>query len=219
MTSIVVHGIPGSPYTRVPMLALEEKGGAYKIAAIAPGQHKQPPYLALHPFGRVPVLEHDGWMLYETQAILRYLDVVFPEPRLQPKDTRQTARMNQLMGIADWYVLPQVTGPITFQRNVAPRLGIPVDEAKLAAALPNARICIAEIERLMGDHQWLAADTITLADLMLAPQLSGFAQTPEGRDILQAHEKITGCLARMEARPSMQATTPEQLMARVKAAA
>jgi len=52
----------------------------------------------------VPVLEHDGFVLYETAAILRYLDRVLPDPRLTPADARRAARMDQLMSINDWYL-------------------------------------------------------------------------------------------------------------------
>src|SRR5580693_5961622 len=102
MTSkMVVHGIPGSPYVRAALLTLEEKGADYEFAAMAPGALKQHPHLSRHPFGRIPAFEHDGWMLYETQAIMRYVDVVVPGPRLQPEEPRAAARMNQLMGITD----------------------------------------------------------------------------------------------------------------------
>ena len=218
MAGFVVHGIPGSPYVRAALLALEEKRAPYRFAAMAFGAHKQPEHLARHPFGRIPAFEHDGWALYETQAVLRYVDAVVPQPPLQPADPREAARMNQLMGIADWYLMPQVSAPITFQRLVAPRFGLPVDEARVQAALPNARTCIAEIGRLLDGHTWLAGEAITLADLLLAPQLAMFALTDEGKDTLRGHKALTGWLARIEARPSMQATTREALMEKAQAA-
>src|SRR5437763_15706188 len=156
MTSkMIVHGIPGSPYVRASLLALEEKGADYELAPMAFGTLKQEPHLSRHPFGRIPAFEHDGWMLYETQAIMRYVDTVVPGPRLQPEDPRAAARMNQLMGITDWYLMALVSATITFNRVVAPRVGRPVDEDKIAQAIPNARICIAEIGRLLDGHKWM----------------------------------------------------------------
>ena len=77
MTSgMIVHGVPGSPYVRAALLTLEEKGAQYELAAMALGTLKQQPHLSRHPFGRIPAFEHDGWMLYETQAIMRYVDAV-----------------------------------------------------------------------------------------------------------------------------------------------
>jgi len=211
---MIVHGIPGSPYVRAALLSLEEKGADYEFAAMALGTLKQPPHLARHPFGRIPAFEHDGWMLYETQAILRYVDAVVSGPSLQPADPRAAARMNQLMGITDWYFMPQISAPITFQRVVAPRFGIPVNEARITEAVPNARICVGEISRLMDGHSWLAGETLSLADLLLAPHLSMFAPTEEGKPILNDHPRLTDWLARIEARPSMRATTWEALTER-----
>ena len=118
MSGFIVHAIPGSPYVRAALLALEEKGADYKLAAMQFGTLKQEPHLSRHPFGRIPAFEHDGFALYETQAILRYLDVVFPHNSLQPSDARTAARMNQLIGICDWYVFQQIGIPIIFQRFV-----------------------------------------------------------------------------------------------------
>jgi glutathione S-transferase len=218
-TKMIVHGIPGSPYVRAALLALEEKGAEYELAAMQFGTLKQQPHLSRHPFGRIPAFEHDGWMLYETQAIMRYVDAVVPGPRLQPEEPCAAARMNQLIGITDWYVMRQVSMPITRNRVVAPRVNRPVDEEEVMQAIPNARICIAEIARLLDGRPWMAGDKLSLADLLLAPHLSMFAQAPEGAQILQEHGNLNRWLARIEARPSMQATTWDRLLERVTAAA
>jgi len=218
-TKMIIHGVPGSPYVRAALLTLEEKGAEYELAALALGALKQQPHLSRHPFGRIPAFEHDGWMLYETQAIMRYVDAVVPGPRLQPEEPRAAARMNQLMGIADWYVMPQVSAAITRNRVVAPRFNRPVDDDAVIKAIPNARICIAEIGRLLDGHTWMAGDALSLADLLLASHLSMFAQAPEGAQILQDHENLKGWLTRIESRPSMQATTWDRLLEWVAAAA
>src|SRR5215472_14577051 len=207
MPDMVVHGVPGSPYVRAALLSLEEKGVDYEFAAMPFGTTKQEPHLSRHPFGRIPAFEHQGWRLYETQAIMRYVDTVVAGPRLQPEEPRAAARMNQLMGICDWYVMPQISSAITFGRLVAPRFNLPVDEDRIAQAVPNARRCVAEISRLLDGNQWMAGPAISLADLLLAPHLSMFAMTPESASILQDHDNVGAWLARIEARPSMQATT------------
>ena len=218
-SSMIVHGVPGSPYVRAAHLTLEEKGAEYELAAMTLGALKQQPHLSRHPFGRIPAFEHDGWMLYETQAIMRYVDAVAPGPRLQPEEPRAAARMNQLMGITDWYVMRQVSMPITRNRVVAPRFNRPVDEDAVAKAIPDARNCVAEIGRLLDGHTWMAGAALSLADLLLAPHLSMFAEAPEGAQILQEHENLRGWLKRIEARPSMQATTWDMLLQKVAAAA
>jgi glutathione S-transferase len=214
MSRMIVHGVPGSPYVRAALLTLEEKGAVYELAAVKLGTLKQQPHLSRHPFGRIPAFEHDGWMLYETQAIMRYVDAVVPGPQLQPEEPRAAARMNQLMGITDWYVMRQVSIPITRNRIVAPRVNRPVDEDAIAKAIPDAQNCVAEIGRLLNVHTWMAGDAVSLADLLLAPHLSMFAEAPEGAQILRKHENLGRWLARIEARPSMQATTWDRLLER-----
>ena len=78
MSSFVVHNIPGSPFGRAVLATLEEKGASYRLAPVAPGTLKSEAHLALHPFGRIPVLDHDGFRLYETSAVdrLRWIDLL-----------------------------------------------------------------------------------------------------------------------------------------------
>ena len=78
---------------------------------------------------------------------------------------------------------------------------------------------MAEIGRLLDGHTWMAGAALSLADLLLAPHLSMFAEAPEGAQILQEHENLRGWLKRIEARPSMQATTWDRLLQKVAAAA
>jgi hypothetical protein len=54
MADFTIHGVPGSPYVRSALLGLEEKGAAYRFAAMQMGDNKKPEHRALHPFGRVP---------------------------------------------------------------------------------------------------------------------------------------------------------------------
>ena len=84
MSEVIVRGIPGSPYVRTALLGLIESGAPHRLAPLAPGGHRSPDYLTKHPFGRVPVIEHDDFVLYESQAILRYADQVFAMGRLTP---------------------------------------------------------------------------------------------------------------------------------------
>jgi glutathione S-transferase len=217
MSGFIVHGIPGSPYVRAALLSLEEKGAPYRLAAMQFGTLKQESHLSRHPFGRVPAFEHDGWQLYETRAIMHYVDAAVPGPRLRPEAPRAFARMEQVMNVTDWYVMPQVSRAITFGRVVAPKFGLPIDEAKITQAVPGARHCIGELARLLNRDEWMAGETVSLADLLLAPHLSMFAQAPEAAEILASHTNLTAWLARMEARPSMQATAWDRLLERAAA--
>lgn len=212
MSDIAVYGVPGSPYTRSVQLSLEEKAIAYELRIVSVVETKQEPHLNRHPFGRVPAFEHGDLRLYETQAILRYLEDAFPEPGLTPTDPGACARMNQIIGINDCYFFPKVAAVIVGQRIVGPALlGMKTNEEAVAAAVPMGRICIAELDRLLGSRRFLAADQLTIADLMLAPQLDFFVATREGKAMLNG-TRLQMWLERMNRRPSMVATRrPEAL--------
>jgi glutathione S-transferase len=212
MSEIVVHGVPGSPFLRAVLATLQEKGQPCRLRAMGAGESKHPEYLKLHPFGRIPAFEHNGFQLYETQAIVRYIDAVFPEPALQPADARAAARMNQAIGINDWYLFPEIARVLVFQRIVGPvLLGLHPDEAAIAAVTPKLPTCIGALDRLLGDQAFLAGERVSLADLMLAPQLDYVAATPEGRAALHG-TALMAWLDRMNERPSMHATLPPEAL-------
>src|SRR5260370_17448276 len=179
MARPIVYGPAGSTYVWSTRLALAEKGVAHELVEVGFDEHRQEPHLARHPFAKVPAFEHDGFALYETQAILRYIDEGFPVAPLQPTDLHQFARMSQIMGIVDAYVYPSIAGGILFNRILPPRLGLPVDEDAVAAALPRARLGLAEIARLQGDQPYLTGERLPLADLLLRPPLHYFSLLPQ----------------------------------------
>lgn len=212
MPGIIVHGIPGSPFLRSVEIALKEKGIDYRLQALAPGEHKQPEHLARHPFGRVPTFEHDGFMLYETDAIIRYLDETFPNPPLTPGNPRQRARMNQVIAIIEWYFFPKAAAPIAFNRIIGPKLlGLPADEAAIADAMPMARICFVELDRLIGDEPYFGGDRLSIADIMLAAQLDLLCDTVEGRELISG-TRLEAWLERMRQRPSLAGTQPPAVL-------
>ncbi len=219
MSEFIVHSIPGSPFGRAVLAALEEKKARYRFAPVAPGTLKSPAHLGLHPFGRIPVLEHDGFRLYETQAILRYLDRVLPSPPLTPSDARRAAKMDQVMNVSDWYLFQGVANVIGFQRVVGPKLmGLVPDEAAIEAAMPKARAVFAELSRLLADQPFFAGDALSLADLHVAPQIDFFTLTPEWAELGLPHANLVAWLKRVLARPSLAATTWERVADMAKAA-
>jgi glutathione S-transferase len=208
MARPIVYGPAGSTHVWSARLALAEKGVAHELVDTGLSGHREEPHLSRHPFAKVPAFEHDGFMLYETQAILRYIDEGFPVAPLQSTDLHQFSRMNQIMGIVSAYAAPSIGAGILFNRMLAPRLGLPVDEAAVAAALPQARLCVAEIARLMGEQPYLAGERVSLADLMAIPLFFYFAKVPEGEAPLAEHPNIPPWMRRMEARQSFQVTKP-----------
>jgi glutathione S-transferase len=208
MSEFVVYTVPGSPYARAVLATLEEKRADYRLSPLAPAGIKSEPHLSRHPFGRMPAIEHDGFKLYETQAILRYIDRIFPGPSLTPADPKAAARMDQVMNINDWYLFQGVANVIVFHRVIGPRLlGVAPDEAAIAAAMPQAYVVFGEFAQLLGSQPCFAGDQLSLADLMVAPQLDFFAGTPEWAPLTANKPNLLAWLDRMNRRASMQATT------------
>jgi glutathione S-transferase len=212
MSQFVVHGVPGSPYGRAVLATLVEKGASFRLSPVVPGTLKAEPHLSRHPFGRVPVLEHDGFMLYETQAIVRYLDRVIPGAALTPADAKDAARMDQVMNVCDWYLFQGVGTVIGFQRVVGPKLlGLQTDEAAIAQAMPKAQAVFGELSRLLGASSWFAGDRLSLADLMTAAHVDFFVQTPEWALLTATTPNLVSWLARMNERECMKQTTWERV--------
>jgi glutathione S-transferase len=208
MSDITVYGIPGSPFLRAVEVTLREKGADYRLQVMSPAEMKTPEHLAMHPFGRIPIFEQADFRLYETQAICRYVDEVFPSPPLTPGNPKARARMNQVIGIIEWYFFPKAAAPIAFQRIIGPKLlGLPTDEAPIIEAMPMARTCFAELDRLLGDKPYFTGDSVSIADILLASQLDLLSETPEGAELISG-TRLARWLDRMRTRPSFVATQP-----------
>jgi glutathione S-transferase len=205
-----VFGAKYSVYVRIVRLALAEKDVDYELAPVDVfAEHGPPPgYLKRHPFGRIPAFEHNGFALYETSAITRYIDDEFGNPKLQPLDIRERARCNQLISIADGYAYPNLVWGIYVERVSKPSRGDVANEATVAAAIPKAMTCLNAMSDIMGNNPWLAGETLSLADLYAAPMFDYFLMAPEGREMIQRHGNLTTWWSRMAGRPSMRATNP-----------
>lgn len=102
----------GSPYAWRVWLALEHKQLAYelKTMSFSAGDLRKPEFLAINPRHRVPVLVDDGFSLYESAAILEYLDERYPGAKLFPGDAHQRAIVRRLIREADEYFADAMDG-------------------------------------------------------------------------------------------------------------
>lgn len=211
MAMPTLYGPAYSTYARTARLVLEEKGVAYalKEVDILKGEGQQPAHLAKQPFGKVPAFVHDGFTVYETAAIARYIDEAFPGQPLQPEDPRLRARMNQVMGIVDSYGYGAIIGKIVIERVVAPMLGRPADEAAIHNAMPLAQKSVDALEALAdGQGPFLLGAKLSLADLFLAPVFAYMSATPEAKTLLKAAPRLSRWWQGMSTRPSVAKTQP-----------
>ena len=208
MSDPVLFGADYSVYTRIARLALQEKGVAYRLEPVdifAP-EGVPPGYLERHPFGKIPAFEHDGFRLYESGAIARYVDEAFPGPPLQPNGARQRARLQQTVSVLDHYAYRTLVWDIFVERVRGPQHGRIPDEQRIAAALPRAEMCLRALTDLLGAQPFFAGTEVTLADLHAGPMLAYFHMAAEGATLLNRLDALRTWWERMAARPSLLAT-------------
>jgi glutathione S-transferase len=209
VTAPIVFGAPYSVYVRTVRLTLEEKEVGYRLDEVdvfAPGGPPRDYVEQRHPFGRIPAFEHDGFRLYETGAITRYVDAAFAGPRLQPTDPHACARMNQIIGLLDNYAYRTLVWDIFVERVRALAQGRQPDEARIAAALPKAEICLRALVDLMGESPYLVGRDLTLADLHAAPMFIYFRMAAEGAALLRQMPPLDAWLTEIDQRASVAAT-------------
>jgi len=202
--SVTVYGATYSVYVRIVRIALHEKGVPYDLVPIDvfADEGLPPDYLPRHPFGRIPAFEHDGFRLYETSAITRYVDEAFAGPALQPRDARERARMNQIIAMLDNYAYRPMVWDVYVQR-VEARLA---DEARVAEGLEKARIFLSALSDILVAGHWLTGAEPTLADFHAAPMFALFEEAPEGAALLADFPKIQAWWERIKTRPAIIAT-------------
>ena len=207
--ALILHGYRYSVYVRIVRLVLAEKGLAYEQVEVNPFAADVPAdYLALHPFGRVPTLVHDGFALYETGAITRYVDRAFPGPALQPADPKRLARMDQIVGVVDAYAYWPLVRQVFVHDVVRPHMGTAGDAAELEKGLESAARVLDALEALAAAETWLTGSDISLADCHLGAMVAHFAQSPRGAELLAARPRLAAWWRRLGARPSFAATEP-----------
>jgi glutathione S-transferase len=207
--TVVLHGYQYSVYVRIARMALAEKGVAYEHVEVDPFAADLPAaYLAMHPFRRVPVLVHDGFVLYETGAITRYVDEAFPGPRLQPAAPRERARMTQIISIIDAYAYWPMVRQVFSHAVFRPRIGQPADAAEIRAGIEGSLRALGALEALAAEASFLIGSEISLADLHLAPMIAYFRAAPEGREAFAEHPKLGAWWQAMQRRESLGATEP-----------
>jgi len=200
MTKPILYGADYSVYVRIARMALEEKGVDYELVPLDIFAADGIPawYLEHHPFGRIPAFEHDGFRLFETNAITRYVDEAFDGPTLQPPDARGRARMGQMTGMLDAYGYRAMVWDVAVERleKAEP------DWALIAGGLAQDETVLKVLRSLKAQGPWLLGDQLTLADLHAAPIIAYFVKVTQGRDLLARFADMRDWYARVADRAS-----------------
>lgn len=208
MTAIKLWGFDGSTYVRTVKMVLSEKGetGFEQVPVnVLEGEPKSPEHLVRHPFGKVPVLDHDGLRIIETSAIVRYLNDVLPERSLIPASPRDRARMDMIIGLVDSYGYAALLGGVS-AFHLFPDFVGGKDEDARASGITNGRKLLEFAMKTRGPSPFIAGD-LSLADLYLAPILAYVAMTPD-KDVLFDVDGFNEWWTRVQALPSFVTTQP-----------
>ncbi len=207
--TVVLHGYRYSVYNRVVRTVLAEKSIVYDQVEVNPfAEEILPKHLDIHPFGRVPTLLHNDFVIYETSAITRYIDDTFKGPQLQPTDAKNRARMTQIISIIDSYAYQPLVRQVFSHRVFRPSQGQAADENEIKAGLKSAAVVLTVLEAFAGEGLQLTGDSVSLADIHLAPMIAYFVAAPEGKILLSKHPRLSQWWQHLSQRQSLKETDP-----------
>ena len=206
---VVLRGYKFSVYNRIARVALHEKGVSYETEEIDPFAEDVPEhYMQRHPFGRVPVLSHGAFDVYETAAIARYIDAAFDGPCLVPLEIESLTRLTQIVSILDSYGYRPMVRQVFDNRVFRPAIGEKSDEVEIEHGLAASRRVLQAVEAIAAEARVLDRQSFTLADCHLAPMIAYFVQAPEGETALRDYADLSAWWAWASKRASVVETDP-----------
>lgn len=215
-------------------LCLAEKGLAYegKLVNLGTNEHLTPEYLALNPNGVVPTLVHDGKIIRDSGVICEYLEEVFPETPLMPRDPVARAEVRAWVRYLDEVPTSAVRVP-SFNMAFLPRYdGLDddafqaeqadirplrkhfyekmgrkgFDDTEVDNALEQFKAAITRMERHLGDAPWLSGEALGLADFIATPLMDRMDDLGFAALWQNDAPRVTDWLSRIRARPAFDAT-------------
>lgn len=199
-----LYGSPFSPYMRAVQIVFAEHGIAYKLIPIGPADLSASDYGTLHPYRKLPTLDHNGERVFETSAIMTYVDEQAEHP-LQPSDPLQKARSNQWLSAANSYIYRDAFTNLYFLRVLAPQFGIAGNSDVIAEAIKQTAIHLTNVEEALNRGE-LGGPIPSLADILVGSILILLRDIDEGSELLEHTSKTREWLGELASRPSFQST-------------
>ncbi|RCL24125.1 glutathione S-transferase [Pseudomonas sp. AFG_SD02_1510_Pfu_092] len=157
---------------------------------LAKGAHKQPDFLALNPFGQVPVIDDNGTVIADSNAILVYLAKKYDTGSWLPEEPAAAARVQRWLSVA--------AGPLAFGPAAARLVTVFGAAFNTDEVIARAHTLLKVIDAELANRSFLAGDTPTIADVA---NYSYIAHAPEGNVSLEPYANVRDWLARIEALP------------------
>jgi glutathione S-transferase len=194
---IKLFGHPASTYTRKVLCTLHEVAVPFDLhfVDLIDGEHTRAAHLARQPFGRVPTMEDEGFTLYESRAIIRYLNDQYGG-RLVPSDVKGRALMDQWIDVEYSYFADAALKPILHDV-----FEIAQDEATLASAGATIERTLDVLDARLRDEPYLAGEQFSLADIVYLPDLD-YLKATTLHAAVSYRDNVVSWLARISARAS-----------------
>jgi len=203
--SVTVLGNPRSTYVRTVRMGLAKKGLKYTLQPSAP---HTPDILAVHPYGRVPAFRDGDVALFESSAILRYVEEAFPGPTLLPQNLRDRAICEQWVSAINAFVDGVAVRRYVLQYAFPKGPGGTPDRAVIDAAVKELPGQLAILEAAYT-RPFLAGQNPTLADFFLAPIVGYLEMFAGSKAMLPGYPKLMRAHAGMKERASWKETAPQ----------
>ena len=205
MTTPVIIGASRSTYTWAIRMVCEEKAIDYELRETT---LRSPELLAIHPFGKMPVLRHGDVELFESKAIATYLDRSFPGPSVFPSDTRRAALTEQWVSLVNT-VIDRTLIRTYLYAYIAPKTADrSPDRDAIDTVMPAVHEQLAVLDKAVATTGHLVDEEFTFADINLLPILYRLGQAPEGAEALANAVHLAAYYERHALRPSFMRTMP-----------
>jgi glutathione S-transferase len=187
-----VYGHPWSINTRKVLATIAEKGEEAELVLVdlpRGGQHA-PEHIARHPFAKAPVIEDDGLMIYESAAIMRYVDRKYNLAPLVPQTPRNAALMDQWVGVGQTYFGEPAHALLVeaiFKR--ARKLGEP-DLTRIKHLQSELKKPLDVMDSWLGWRPYLSGDDFSLADLTFMPFFEYMSRLSAACDLIASRQNV-----------------------------
>ncbi|EGO03796.1 hypothetical protein SERLA73DRAFT_175447 [Serpula lacrymans var. lacrymans S7.3] len=207
--TLKIYGVSMSTCVRRVALICKEKNVPYEIVPIdfSKAEHKSASYLEKQPFGQIPYIDDDGFILYESRAIGTYIARKYASQGTQgliptTNDPAALALYDQALSIETAQFDPSASG--LAWENVFKKLhGIEADKARVEELLTTLNGKLDGYERILSKQKYLAGDHITLADLFHLPYAG--LLVVQGYDVLEKRPNVARWFKDISSRPSWEA--------------
>lgn len=186
------------PFGQKVRIVLAEKELSYELVHVdlRKGEQRRPEFLRMNPFGKVPVIEDEGTVIYDSTVINEYLEDEYPHPNLLPPDSSLRARVRALEDLADQrFILPVGVLMAEVRKPEGER-----DAEKIRRSRDEIEWTLAFLNAQLGEQEFLAGE-FTLADAAFAPRLMVLGAV--GIELKAQWEPLRGWIDRIAARPSV----------------